>query len=267
MTASQLYQSGQLQQAVASATQAVKERPTDATSRWLLCELLCFSGDLTRADLQLDAIGQQDMKLAVGVSQFRHLIRAEQARQQFYSEGRVPEFLDQPSEELKLRLEASIRVREGAVSEAAKLLEKAEELRRPLAGKCNGKAIGDFRDLDDLSASYLEVLTSNGKYYWVPLERVDRIEFTAPQRARDLIWRAASLAVQSGPDGQVYVPVIYPATSAQQEERLKLGRATEWQGGDGAPTRGLGQRTFLAGEEDLSIMQIETVEFTPARAG
>lgn len=262
MTASQLYQSGQLPEAVAAATQAVRERPTDLPSRWLLCELLCFSGDVARADLQLDALGQQDPKVAVGVSLFRHLIRAEQARQQFYKEGRVPEFLDQPSDELKLRLEASIRLREGAPADAAKLLEKAEELRKPTAGTCDGRPFKDFRDLDDFSASLFEVLTSNGKYYWVPFERVEQIKLSAPERLRDLLWRSAHLIVRGGPDGQVYLPVLYPATAAQDDNRLKLGRATDWQGGDGAPTRGVGQRTFLVGEEDKAIMQITTLEFT-----
>ena len=42
------------------------------------------------------------------VSMFRQLIRSEQARQQFFQDGRVPEFIDQPTPDLELHLKASM---------------------------------------------------------------------------------------------------------------------------------------------------------------
>jgi type VI secretion system protein ImpE len=259
MTASELYQAGQLNDAVAAATQAVKARPADFSARWLLCELLCFSGDVTRADLQLDLLAQQDASVLPMTSMFRHLIRAEQARQQFYADGRVPEFLDKPSEELSLRLEASIRLREKALPEAAALLEKAEALRTPVKGTCDGLAFADFRDLDDLTSSFFELLTANGKYYWIPFSRVESIEFAAPERAKDLIWRSAKINVHDGPDGQVYIAALYHGTHANADQRVRLGRATEWS--EGPVIRGSGQREFLIGEEAKPIMQIGTITF------
>src|SRR5919199_4477904 len=108
MNAHEHYQAGQLNEALAAATAEVKQHPTDASRRGFLCELLCFAGDLDRADAQLDLMGHQDPQAMMGVGLFRHLLRAEQARRQFYSEGRLPEFLEQPSEVLRLHLEASI---------------------------------------------------------------------------------------------------------------------------------------------------------------
>src|SRR5947209_10684988 len=110
MNARECYQAGRLQDAIAAALAEVKQHPTDTGRRGFLVELLCFAGDLERADKHLDALGTQDPQAAVGVSLFRQLIRAEQARQQFFAEGRVPEFLDLPSPTLRLHLEASIRL-------------------------------------------------------------------------------------------------------------------------------------------------------------
>src|SRR5690348_15435348 len=95
MNAHEQFDAGHLNDAVTAALEEVKKAPADTGKRGFLAELLCFTGDLERADKQLDALGHQDPKVMVGVALFRQLIRAEQARQQFYSEGRLPEFLNQ----------------------------------------------------------------------------------------------------------------------------------------------------------------------------
>lgn len=265
MTVKEHYQAGRLAQALASATQEVKLHPSDVTKRRLLCEMLCFAGDLDRADLQLDAIGQMDASAALDVSQFRHLLRAEQARRQFYDQGRLPEFVDQPTAELQLRLEASIGAREGRDDEAAALLEKAEAIRPHIAGVCDSEAFDDLRDMDDMTASFLEVLTSNGKYYWVPFEKIELIEFEATQRPRDLMWRAAHLVVNGGPDGQVHVPALYAGSHASDDELVRLGRVTDWREAGGLTVRGTGQRTFLIGEKDRPILEIAKIEISSAQ--
>src|SRR5262249_44059097 len=161
--------------------------------RVFLGELLCFAGDFERADKQLDALGQLVPEAALGVALFRQLVRGEQARQQFFSEGRVPEFLGQPSALLQLHLQASICLREGKPADAAALLAQAEQQRTRPAGTCDGQAFDDFRDGDDLTAPVFEVLTSNGKYYWIPIEQVEWVELRPLERPRDLLWRRAHM--------------------------------------------------------------------------
>ncbi len=113
MNAHDLFHAGKLQEALAAALDQVRQHPTDTGRRLFLAELLCFSGQLERADNHLDTLGQQDPQTVAGVQAFRQLIRAERARQEFFTEGRLPEFLGQPEEAVRLLLEASIRVREG----------------------------------------------------------------------------------------------------------------------------------------------------------
>jgi type VI secretion system protein ImpE len=260
MTANDHYQAGNPREAVAAALEEVKRHPTDSGKRSFLCELLCLTGDLERADRQLEVVAQQDPQAMMGVSLFRQLIRAEQARQQFYTDGRLPEFLNQDvTPDLKQHLQASILLREGKAAEALAVLTAAEEQRPHVSGTCNGQAFDELRDLDDLTSSFFEVLTSTGKYYWIPLERVESVEFHTPKRPRDLLWRGAHMVVRGGPDGEVFVPVLYAGSASDPNDEVRLGRATEWRGASGEPVRGFGQRIFLVGTEDRPILELQTL--------
>ncbi len=261
MNAKELYKAGRLSEAIAAATDDVKRHPGDSAARAFLCELLCFAGDLERADTQANAIGDQDPKTLVAVSLLRHLLRAEVARRQFSQEGRLPEFLEAAPlpPRLKSHLEASICLREGRGEEAATLLESAEKERPHVAGICNGRPFDDLYDLDAMTASFFEVLTSNGKYYWVPIENVEALEFRAPRQLRDLLWRSAHLTVRGGLDGEVYLPVLYAGSHAEEDDRIRLGRMTDWRTSPGAPLRGVGQRMFQVGQDELTILELQQI--------
>src|SRR5205823_12093242 len=79
MNAHDHYRTGKLREAVKAALEDVKSHPTNSGMRTFLCELLCFTGDLERAERQLDALGEQDPDVMIAISVFRQLIRAEQA--------------------------------------------------------------------------------------------------------------------------------------------------------------------------------------------
>ena len=258
MTPKEYFDAGQLTEAISAGTDEVRGHPTDVTRRLFFSELLAFTGDLDRADLQLEAILRQEPD-AVKVLQFRQLLRAEKSRHEFYSEGRLPEYLHEPPPHLRLHLEASVRIREGKLGEAADLLGQAEEQRPAVGGVCDGEPFDFLRDLDDLTASFFEILTTNGKYYWVPFEVVESIEFRAPQRPRELLWRSIHLSVRGGPDGEVFVPALYWGSHQADDENVRLGRVTDWQGEDGVLIRGIGQRTLLFGETDRTILELKNL--------
>lgn len=261
MTAHDLFHQGKLAEAVAAVTDEVRQRPTEAARRLLLAEFLCFTGELDRADKQLDAIGHQDPKSLAWVQQFRCLIRGEQDRREYFRVGHMPRFIGTPSETERRLMEAAIRVREGTIEEAVSILDQAEADRTRPTGTVGGKPFDDFRDLDDLTASVLEVITSSGDYYWIPFARIESIEFFKPERPKDLLWRRARLIVADGPDGEVFVPALYPGADSHSDDAVRMGRTTDWTGGEGAPNRGIGQRMFLAGDEAVPIMDLATVAF------
>jgi type VI secretion system protein ImpE len=255
------FQAGRLQDAIDASLAEVKANPNDTDRRGLLAELLCFAGQWERADKQIDTIGHQDPQAIVGLSLVRQLVRAEVSRRECFMEGRPPELLAESTPSMAKSLEALVALREGNGEEAAKLLADAEMLRPATAGRCGDAPFDDFRDLDDLTAGMFEVLTSTGRYFWVPIEHVQTLEFRPPKRPRDLLWRQVSMSVENGPDGEVYLPAVYFAAEPMEDEQLVLGRGTDWIGGQGAPTRGCGQRMYLVGDNAIPIMQLSTIEF------
>jgi type VI secretion system protein ImpE len=264
MSASDHFRAGRLNEAIAEAQAAVRSHPNDEGSRYLLAELLCFTGELEKADKQLDALRNLEPKSMMTVSMFRQLIRSEQARQQFYQDGRIPEFIDKPSANLELHLKASMLIREGNTAEAARVLAEAESQRTPVRGTCNERAFADFRDLDDLTSSFFEVYTATGKYYWLPFEKVEEIEFRPPERSRHLLWRSARLAIRDAAEIEVHLPALYAGSAKTADDQARMGRTTDWLGGDGQPMRGVGQRTFLVGDDASGIMEITKITFEGA---
>lgn len=261
-TASALLRAGRLADAIGAAQMALRKAPMDLGARLLLAELLVLSGNLERADVILDAASTVDPATAMATAEFRQLIRGETARRQLYRDGRVPEFLDGPTEVQRLQLAAMVSLRAGDASEAASLTQMAETSRPPVPGRHNDISFDDFRDADDLLAGSFEVLTTTGKYFWIPTERVVSVECDPPKRPRDLLWRRATMEVANGPDGVVYLPAVY-AVDDNTSDALRLGRSTDWRQVQGGPTQGLGQRLYLAGEEGLEIMSVGSLRFAP----
>ena len=254
------FRAGDLDRAIAAAGAAVKAKPADLGCRILLAEMLVFAGNLERADVLLDAAGQLDPSAALITAEFRQLLRAEMARRQLFRDGRMPEFLGEPGDVERALLAALVAQREGDPAAARAMAEEAEALRRPHPGRSCSTAFEDFRDVSDLTSGIVEVLTTTGKYYWVPLSRVSEVNFHKPARPRDLAWRRTSLSVADGPDGDVYIPVTYFSDDAALGAEYRLGRATAWSDSKGAVT-GIGQREFLIGEEAVPIMELGTLRF------
>src|ERR1700744_380383 len=208
-TAATLFRAGKLDDAIAAAQAALRKSPTDLNARVLLGELLAFVGNLERADVVLDAASAIDPTTAMVVAEFRQLIRADMARRQLFRDGRVPEFLSDPTETQRLQLAALVVLRGGDLARAANQANAAAAVRPRASGHQVDTAFDDWRDADDLLAGSFEVLTTTGKYFWIPTERVVTLEFHAPKRPRDLLWRRVSMSVSEGPDGEVYIPTVY----------------------------------------------------------
>jgi len=212
----------------------VRAQPAKAAHRLDLADVLIVLGELERADALLDAAAAQDTSVAVPVALARQLVRAATAREDCFASRRPPELVTEPDA--------------GLTAALARLAgSDAPEADTVLTGTVDGRPFAGLRDGDDRTAEVLEVLTSTGKYVWVSLAQVASLKPRQPERLRDLVWRQAELEVRGGPSGIVYLPCIYPgaATDAQ-----RLGRETDWVEAEG---RGLGQRTFLVGDDALTF--------------
>src|SRR4051794_17475874 len=101
MTASEAFQAGRLADAVSAGIEQVRANPADRAKRFFLAELFLFTGDLERADKQLDVLFGPNAPELMAITLFRQLIRGETARREVFTAGRVPEFLTQPSDAVK----------------------------------------------------------------------------------------------------------------------------------------------------------------------
>lgn len=262
MDVDSLYRSGQLAEAVPAAFSVVKARPADVGARLFLAELLCFQGEWERAEKQLETAAKQSHDDGFFALLLRQLIRGEILREQVFSEGRPPQLVGQLPPDAAMQLEICSQLRNQL--DTSQLVEAAQQARFPVAGRCNGQSFEDIRDLDDRMASILEVITSTGKYYWVPWKSVRTLELAKPERPADLIWRKASIDVDSGPEGDVFIPVRYPCPNAiGWDDQLRLGRATTWSGEGPAAVIGLGQKMVLIGDDAKSILEIDNLAIAP----
>jgi type VI secretion system protein ImpE len=254
MSASDLFKAGRLQEATDAQVKAVKADPADHGKRLFLFELLAFAGDLERARKQIDAVTYGQPELDTAVDRYRKALEAEQARRRVFREGIMPQFLVPPPEPVGKRLEAVNCLRGNQPAEAARLLAEADAAAPAVAGLLNGKPFASLRDCDDLFGPVLEVM-AHGDYYWVPLQQVESLAMNPPKFPRDLLWVPAKLAVRDGPAGDVLIPALYPGSHEHADDQVRLGRATDWKQADGGPVLGVGLRTFLAGDDAVTLLE------------
>lgn len=260
MRAKELLDADQLSAAIRELNQEVKQRPTDTRIRTFLFELLCFAGEYERAERQLDILEHQNEKVGIGVEVYKNILRGEVGRRRFFSEGIKPSFLVDPPEYVTLYVDGHNQLREGHAAEAKSLYERAQHLRPEIRGRMKGRPFTSFRDSDDRTAGILEVIVRES-YIWIPFERIRKVVIPQPRHLRDLRWAPATLEIEDGPAGDVFLPVLYAGTELEADDKVRLGRMTEWVDLGAGLTGGVGQKTFVVDDREVSILELGELEF------
>ena len=258
MNATELFKAGQLSAAVEAQLQAVKAaRATRASGS--SCSSCWPSPATSSTGGRSSALHYDNPDLEQAADAYRKLLDAEQLRRQLFAGGLAPHSLAEAPEYVRLRLAAVDCLREGKPAEAQALLENAAEASPTVRGRLNGKPFDGLRNTDNLFGPVLEVL-SQGAYFWLPLEQVDSLVLSAPHSPRDLLWAPAHLNVRDGPEGDVFLPALYPGSHEHADDAVKLGRTTDWKGGEAGPVLGAGLRTFLAGDNPITLLEWRELE-------
>jgi type VI secretion system protein ImpE len=263
MTANQLLDAGRLADAISKLSDDIRTNPTDLRARVFLFELLCFSGDLARAQKQLDAVTANEVKAEIAVARYRNLLAAEAARRDVFSGKSQPQIVGPRPEYIDLHIQAAKEIHEGKPDAALLSLERAADLRKPVSGRANGEPFDDFRDCDDVVAPFLEAFIE-GTYNWIPWESVRSLLLSSPKYLRDLCWTPVKLELHSGPAGETYLPVLYAGSYLHSDDRIRLGRLTDWRTDCGELSLGIGQRLFAVGDDDRAVLEIREVWFDHA---
>src|SRR5258706_1494521 len=209
--AEQILRSGDPRAGLATLTEAVRAKPSDASLRIFLSQLLCVLGQWDRARTQLNVVADMD-KLAIPMREtVGHAIRCELMRAQVFAGKRTPMVFGQPDEWLALLIESLLQAGQGDTALSQDLAGRAFEAAPVASGRIDGQPFEWIMDADSRIGPVLEACV-NGNYYWVPFSRLSKVSFEAPEDLRDCVWTPAQLMFSNGGETVALVPTRYPGS-------------------------------------------------------
>ncbi len=242
--------------------------PKNAALRLFFAELLITDGDWDKAELQLDCIPTDDMKVASIARVRRQVLRAEVKRRQMAEEGRVPDMIREPTAAINAALERLVAWRRGeAASPIGKPAFSGTILPAP-APSPDGEDPADapaplvsswLRDPDDILAPVCEFLTLNGDYHWVDWSEIATLQVYPPKATLDAIWRPAQLTLDDGTSLPGFLPMIYPWPLPEADGAVKLGHTTRFVATDSGLRLGQGLKLLSFEGHHLSLPEVSAV--------
>ena len=236
----------------------VRAAPQDAKLRVFLFQLLCVLGQWDRALNQLNVAGELDASTLSMVQTYRETIQCERLRAEVFAGKRVPMLFGEPQPWLALLIEALLREGRGEVSDARRLRAQALEEAPATSGNADGKAFEWLSDADSRLGPVLEAIV-NGRYYWVPMSRLSRVEVEAPSDLRDCVWTPAHLLFSNGGEVVGFIPTRYVGSESGDAAHA-LARRTDWTDAGPGQYIGLGQRMLNTDTDDLPLMDLRVLE-------
>jgi type VI secretion system protein ImpE len=224
-SARQLLADGHLEAAIEALGIELRHHPDDAQRRVFLFELLVFAGQYDRARKQLDVLATKGTQTEAGTLVYRAALEAERVREHMFDTGDYP---------------------------SAPALT-------PVRGTLNGHPFSSLTDADPRLGARLEVI-AGGRYLWLPFAHLATLHLDPPTRLRDLRWAPARLA--TGPSvrdmelGEVLLPALTPAAYRDEEDAVRLGRATAWVRTERGEEVPIGGKLWLVDGEELPLLEV-----------
>src|SRR5262249_40970826 len=106
MTASDLFHTGRLREAIDAQIAKVKASPADNAARFFLFDLFLFTGELDRARKQLDVLRYDTPERQGAVEQYKQALEAETKRRAVFAGTLEPKGLESAPDHIKLRFKA-----------------------------------------------------------------------------------------------------------------------------------------------------------------
>ena len=251
---------GNLEAAIAQARQDIEQDPQNLGLRFLLFELLFLTEDFDQAEAELRVAASLDSNFSEGAELYLGLLRAERSRHNFLVKGEgAPHGLLPPPVYGAKFIQALDCLVNAQLETAETLLTEGWQAVPKLSGNLNGKAFTEIRDADDILGPFLEALVPD-RYFWLPFEQIQSLEFLPQAGYQDTIWMPAYIEMQSGVKGDLWIPALYSGTG-KKSDFSKLGQLTEWEYPSPNIGRAYGQRDLKTGEVLIGIRQVSTIFF------
>jgi type VI secretion system protein ImpE len=258
MQAAERLKSGNLEEALADLQAEVRKKPADPQARVFLFQLLCLLGRWDRARTQLEVLADLDPKTSPMVQTYGAALQCEGVRGEVFGGQRAPLVFGKPAEWVALLLESLKLTAQGKFREASVLRGQAFETAPSTAGQIEGKPFSWIADADPRMGPMLEAIV-NGRYYWIPFQRLKEIRIEKPADLRDLVWTPAYLTLANGGESVALIPTRYPGSEANPDGALRLARKTTWVEYEGDTFLGLGQRVLATDEAEVPLMDVRTI--------
>lgn len=257
MTPEESLRQGDVAGALAALKEQVRANPADSKLRTFLFQLFCVVGEWDRALSQLAIVGEMDKLALPMVQMYREAIRCEALRTEIFAGERSPIIFGEPPTWIGLLVQALPLVAQGKASAAEDLRNQAFEQAPATAGRLNDAPFDWLADADPRLGPVLEAII-NGRYYWMPLENVRRIDMEEPEDLRDCVWMPAHFEFANGGETVGLIPTRYPGSSAHDDPLVKLARKTLWEVRDGMELP-VGQRMLVTDAGDQALMDARSI--------
>jgi type VI secretion system protein ImpE len=265
--AEQALRDGDLETALKRLQEQVRANPADAKLRIFLFQLLSVIGQWDRAMTQLGVAAELDAAAIPMAQMYREALNCEVLRADVFAGKRAPMIFGQPEKWLALLIESTLLAARGEAAHANTLRDQAFEEAPSSAGTLDGTAFEWIADADMRLGPVCEAVV-NGRYYWIPFERLSRLDIEAPEDLRDLVWLPAHFVFTNGGEAVGVIPTRYPGSESAEDSSLRLAHKTEWiEAGEGV-FHGLGQRMLTTDNGDKALLATREIVFAerPAEA-
>ena len=241
----------------------IQKQPQRSDLRIFLFQIYCVQGEWMKAGTQLDVLLELDPSSKPMVETYREALRCEALRREVFEGKRSPLVLGAPQDWLAMMIEALRVDAEGRPDAAAELRGRALEAAPATSGKLDDKPFAWLADADSRLGPVIEAIV-NGKYYWVPVSRLIRIELEKPADLRDFVWAPATLTLENGATSVALIPTRYPGTERESDTALRLARATDWREQPGGAWHGVGQRMLTTDDSEVALLDVRVVSLDTA---
>jgi len=265
MLAEQSVREGRIEEALAELQQQVRKAPDNAEYRVFLFQLLCVMGDWERARTQLKVLGELSAGSAPLVHVYGTAITCELLRREVFAGAKTPLILGEPLPWVALLLQGLTESAQGRGAAAAALRAEALEKAQAVAGSIDEQSFDWIADADSRLGPVCEAVI-DGRYYWVPFERLRSIALEAPSDLRDVVWMPAQLGLANGGQTAALIPARYPGSEADSDGLIRLGRKTEWDEVSADTFHGRSQRMFATPGGEYALLSVRRIELGGSEA-
>jgi type VI secretion system protein ImpE len=266
MLAEDRLREGDLEESLRELQEQVRREPGNAKYRVFLFQLLAVMGQWERAMNQLNVAGELDAGTLAMVQTYREALRCEVLRVEIFAGRRSPLVFGEPEEWFAWMLESQSLAARGAGEQAAAMRDRALEAAPTTPGRIDGAPFAWIMDGDSRLGPVVEAIV-NGRYYWIPFQRVRSIQVEEPEDLRDLVWMPAYFTWANGGESAGLIPTRYPGSEASADPELRRGRKTEWLEQPGGGYTGQGQRMFFTDAGEYALMEVRRIDLDTGADG